>query len=108
MSGLRVNQSPLGSVRYAEVKLVVDGSPMLVAPQANPRNTRPPAAPCALRPRRGPGAAQAPRCDVYLLGCQLFPEAEDESSGEPEVVLGVIASIRELCAKIIRLNYAYR
>ena len=39
----RVDRSPPGSVRYAEVSASLDGSPQTIAPPADARNTKPPA-----------------------------------------------------------------
>ena len=39
----RIDRTPPGTVRYAEVKVVLDGHPVIVAPPVNPRNTKPPA-----------------------------------------------------------------
>lgn len=39
----RVDRHPPGSVRYAEVAATLSGTPVIVAPPPDPRNTRPPA-----------------------------------------------------------------
>lgn len=45
----RVDRTPPGTVRYYEVKIALDGHPAVVAPPANPRNTKPPAVPTPAR-----------------------------------------------------------
>jgi alpha-L-rhamnosidase len=45
----RIDRTPPGTVRYFEVKVTLDGKPVIVAPPSNPRNTR---APAVLTPAR--------------------------------------------------------
>jgi alpha-L-rhamnosidase len=40
----RINRHPPGSVRYARVEVTLAGEPLVVAPKADPRNTKQPAA----------------------------------------------------------------
>jgi hypothetical protein len=41
----RVDRTPPGTVRFSEAKVILDGHQAMVAPRANPRNTKPPAVP---------------------------------------------------------------